>query len=131
MIALDTNVLLRALADDPAAPQQCAAARQLIAKAGRVRISSIVFVESLWVLARTYGASRREVAKIALTMLDHPLYQIGDSEQLREAVETFSGSNIDIADAVALVDAKRAECKLYTFDRKLAKLIGTANAGAA
>jgi predicted nucleic acid-binding protein len=41
-----------------------------------------------------------------------------------EALEIFSVSNVEFADALALVDARNAECPLYTFDRKLARLEG-------
>lgn len=126
MIAVDTNVLLRALADDPSAPQQCAMARKLIADAGQVRVSSIVFIETIWVLNRSYKASRREVTRIATKVLNHPLYQIEGAAQLQAALDIFSGTNVDFADAVALADARSTSCALYTFDRRLAKLDGTA-----
>lgn len=129
MIAIDTNVLLRALVDDPSAPRQCSAARELIANAGRVRISGIVLMETLWVLARTYKASRREVTRIATMLLDHPLYRIGNADLLRAALGIYTRESIDFADAVALADAGTEACTLYTFDRKLAKLEGTALAG--
>lgn len=125
MIALDTNVLLRALVDDPSAPRQCAAARELIGNCGRARVSAIVFVETLSVLDRTYRAPRGEVAAIAQRLLNHPSYRIEDSERLRTALDVFSGDRVDFADAVALTDARSAECTLHTFDRKLAKLEGT------
>lgn len=122
MIAVDTNVLLRALVEDPTAPAQCAAARALVARAGQVRVASIVFVETLWVLHKRYRAARDEVARVARELLDHPRYQIGASDELSQALEIFSTNSIDFADAVALADARRAGVGLHTFDRRLAKL---------
>jgi predicted nucleic-acid-binding protein len=122
MIAVDTNVLLRALVDDPTDPGQCAAARALVAKAGQVRVASIVFVETLWVLHKRYRAVRGEVSRIARELLDHPRYQIDASGELGQALEIFSTTNVDFADAVALADARRAGVALHTFDRRLAKL---------
>lgn len=122
VIAVDTNVLLRALVDDPTDPGQCTAARALVARAGQVRVASIVFVETLWVLHRRYRAARTEVSRIARELLDHPRYQIEAGAELRQALEIFSTSNIDFADAVALADARRAGVGLHTFDRRLAKL---------
>jgi predicted nucleic-acid-binding protein len=122
MIAVDTNVLLRALVDDPANPAQCAAARALVAGAGQVRVAAIVFVETLWVLHKSYRAARDEVSRIARELLDHPRYQIESGDHLRQASEIFSTNNIDFADAVALADARRARVGLHTFDRRLAKL---------
>jgi predicted nucleic-acid-binding protein len=122
VIAVDTNVLLRALVDDPIDPAQCAAARALVARAGQVRVASIVFVETLWVLHKRYRAARDEVARVARELLDHPRYRIEASDELSQALEIFSTNSIDFADAVALADARRAGIALHTFDRRLAKL---------
>jgi len=122
VIAIDTNVLLRALVDDPTNPEQCAAARMLVARAGQVRVASIVFVETLWVLGKCYRATRSEVSRIGRELLDHPRYQIEGSDELNQSLEIFSTSNIDFADAVALADARRKGVVLHTFDRRLAKL---------
>jgi predicted nucleic-acid-binding protein len=122
VIAVDTNVLLRALVDDPTDPAQCEAARALVARAGQVRVASIVFVETLWVLHKRYRAARAEVSRIAQELLDHPRYQVEASHELGQALEIFSTNNIDFADAVALADARRKGIGLHTFDRRLAKL---------
>lgn len=126
MIAVDTNVLLRALVDDHEAPNQSAAARTLIAAADKVRVSNIVFMETLWVLNKSYRAPRKEVVRIARDLLEHPRYQIENEARLSDALVVFAASNIDFADAVALADARHVHCVLHTFDRKLAKLDGTA-----
>lgn len=124
MIAVDTNVLLRALVEDYEAPNQCAAAQTLIADAGNVRVVDIVFMETLWVLHKRYHAPRKEVVRIARELLEHPRYQIENQDRLGEALVIFAESNVDFADAVALADARHVRCVLYTFDRKLAKLDG-------
>ena len=124
MIAVDTNVLLRALVDDKDAPNQCAAAQTLIAGAGKVRVAGIVFMETLWVLHKRYHAPRKEVVRIARELLEHPRYQIENQDRLSAALATFAASNVDFADAVALADARHVQCVLHTFDRKLAKLDG-------
>ncbi len=126
MIAVDTNVLLRALVNDPDAPNQCSAAQTLIADAGTVRVAGIVFMEALWVLHKRYQAPRKEVARIALELLEHPRYQIENQDRLNAALSIFAGSNVDFADAVALTDARHVQCILHTFDKKLAKLSGVA-----
>ena len=126
MIAVDTNVLLRALVDDSEAPGQCAAARSLIAGAGQLRVASIVFMETLWVLLKRYRAPRKEVVRIARELLEHPRYEIENADQLGAALKIYAASNVDFADAVALADARQVGCVLHTFDRRLAKLNGAA-----
>ena len=122
MIGVDTNVLVRTLVDDPQDPKQCSAARSLVARAGQVRVSGIVFIETLWVLQRSYRATRGEVARIAGDLLGHPRYEIENAHQLRNALVIYRGSNVDFADAVALADVRERGLTLHTFDRRLAKL---------
>jgi len=124
MIAIDTNVLLRALVADADDPEQCARARDLVKRSGRVRIVSIVFTEALWVLHKSYKASRAEVSRVACELLDHPHYHVEQTDLLREALVIFADSNVDFADAIALADARRANVLLHTFDKKLARLDG-------
>ncbi|MBS0570599.1 MAG: PIN domain-containing protein [Proteobacteria bacterium] len=124
MIALDTNVLLRALVDDDKAVTQCAAARRLVAAAGVVAICAAVFLETVWTLSRSFGFSRKEVVRVASMLLRHPKYRIQDSDLFAAALARFADGNIDFADAVALEQAVRGNAVLHTFDRKLAKLAG-------
>lgn len=124
MIALDTNVLLRALVDDDEAASQCVAARQLVASATLVTISAAVFLETVWTLSRSFGFPRKQVARVATMLLKHPRYRVQDPILFEAAVARFAASNIDFADAVALEHAVHGNVVLHTFDRKLAKQRG-------
>ena len=129
MIALDTNVLLRALVDDEEAANQCAAARRLVASASAVTISAAVFLEAVWTLSRSFGFPRKDVARVATMLLEHPKYRVQDAALFEAAVGRFAAGNIDFADAVALEHASRNNAVLHTFDRKLAKLDGAQAVG--
>ncbi|MHB8448550.1 MAG: PIN domain-containing protein [Rudaea sp.] len=129
MIALDTNVLLRALVDDEKATSQCAAARRLVAAAAVVTISAAVFLEAVWTLSRSFGFPRKDVAHVASLLLKHPKYRIQDAALFEVAVARFAAGNIDFADAVALEHASRNNAVLHTFDRKLARLRGAQAVG--
>ena len=124
MIALDTNVLLRTLMDDESAPAQTAAARGLVASETLVRVSAAVFLETLWTLHRTYQYKRADIATAGRFLLKHKRYQVQDQDLFLRAMELYAASNIDLADAVALVDAQEHAVTLKTFDRKLSKLTG-------
>lgn len=124
MIAIDTNVLLRVLVDDPDAPEQCRHAREVLIGAGKARIAAIVFAEAIWVLHKSYKASRTEVARIANEVLNHSRYSVDNESLLKSALEIFAASNVDFSDAIALADARQASLPLHTFDRKLARLEG-------
>jgi predicted nucleic-acid-binding protein len=58
MTAVDTNVLVRLLADDD--PKQGAAARALFA-AGPIWIAKTVLLETSWVLRRLYGFDQNDI----------------------------------------------------------------------
>jgi predicted nucleic-acid-binding protein len=61
MIAVDTNLLVRILADDPDQPTQVDAARTLAIQSQQVFVPLIVQVETVWVLESGYGLSRETV----------------------------------------------------------------------
>ena len=64
MIAIDTNVLVRVLVDDPGAPQQNERARASVTRAKRVFIPQPVQIETLWVLSRSYGFDRQALIDV-------------------------------------------------------------------
>lgn len=54
MIAIDTNVLVRVVIDEPGETVQITAARALVADVRNVFVSQVVLVETVWVLERAY-----------------------------------------------------------------------------
>jgi predicted nucleic-acid-binding protein len=71
MIALDTNVLVRFLVDDDAEQH-----RQVVSFIGRalaresiLLVPSIVLVETVWVLRRSYRLTRTEIAAVLHRLL--------------------------------------------------------------
>jgi predicted nucleic-acid-binding protein len=58
MIAIDTNVLVRVLVNDPNAKEQCQLARDLITSHGKVWVCRIVLIETVWVLQSTYSFTK-------------------------------------------------------------------------
>lgn len=126
MISLDTNVLVRLLVDDADAPQQVASARARVHAETSVCISQCVFVETMWVLERSYGYSRRTVCHVAAQLLNHAKYVIADAALLAQAVDICRGAPVGFADALALAHGRNSGATLVTFDRKLARLQGAA-----
>ena len=124
MIALDTNVLVRIVMDDPQEPRQCALARALVETQTRARVSVIVFAETLWVLSRRYRVRREDIAHVALGILDHPKLRVDEAQLLRQALDILVAGDIEFADALALCDAQINACTLHTFDQKLGRTTG-------
>ena len=125
MLALDTHVLIRILIDDPTALKQCAAARKLASAAGRVYVSQVVQIESVWVLESVYGVTRVELAAALDTLLSNQSFVLQDPGIIRAALKEFRSGGADFADYVILMQARAEHIDLATFDRKLSREAGT------
>ncbi len=122
MIGLDTNVLVRYLAQDE--PAQSAAATQLIegftAEAPGF-ISTVTLVETAWVLARAYRTPRPDIAAVIEGLLRAQDLVVEQSETHYLALGTYQATTADYADAVIAQTGKRAGCdETVTFDRHAA-----------
>lgn len=122
MVGLDTNVLVRYLAQDD--PVQAARATRLIEKELTERdpgyISIVVLVETCWVLKRLYGASPDEVRTTVRGLLDARQLKVENRLAVARAVAASVGD--DFADALISELAREAGCaRTVTFDRRAAK----------
>lgn len=129
MIAVDTNVLVRILADDPGQPDQVDAARALASQARQVFVPMIVQVEMVWVLESGYGLSKEVVVQSLEHLEVNQAFVLEDSELCRRALALFRSSNADYSDCVILCACRPMDLKLYTFDKRLAKLAGVFEVG--
>ena len=123
MLAVDTNVLVRVLVDDPTAPDQCRAAREAVSEAGEIYVSQIVQIETVWVLASTYALSKTALQDALGAIARHPAFHLQRPEVFRAAFQHYLAGHADFADCMIL--AESASYELATFDRKLGKLPGT------
>jgi predicted nucleic-acid-binding protein len=120
MIATDTNVLLRALVDDPGAPAQCQRARTALANAGRVFVAQIVQIELVWVLRRAYSFSPSQILMVLRTLANHAAIELQFRDAFENSINNYA-AGIDFADSLLAFEAARHAAKLLTFDKKLAK----------
>lgn len=125
MLALDTNVLVRVLVDDPTAPEQCRAARQMVSEAGEVAISQVVQIETAWVLAGAYGLSRSTLCEVMTKLSAHPAFHLQRLPIFLTALQCFREAHADFADCMILAESAAEGSALATFDRKFARLPGT------
>lgn len=88
MIGLDTNVLVRYLAQDDAS--QSAIATRLIEKdlsaANSGFVSQVVLVELCWVLKRLYGATELELLETVADLLGSPHFQVENRAMVQASV---------------------------------------------
>lgn len=123
MIALDTNVLVRALVMDH--PDQVVIARRLL-RQDAVFISRTVLLETEWVLRARYGKARDELLAFFRALLDAENAVLETPQVLALAVEWYA-QGADFADALHLAACGNAV--MQTFDRgfcRAARQAGTA-----
>jgi len=126
MIAVDTNVLIRILVDDPDAALQMESARALLAKSKVVYVPQIVQVETVWVLESAYCFDKPSICKILDHLHHHPQFQLQSAESFQSAVTLFRKHYADFSDCLILTESMSQKLQLYTFDKKLGRLKGAA-----
>ena len=125
MIAVDTNVLVRGLVDDPGEPRQVASARAALARARQVQVSQVVQVETVWVLETAYGLPKSEVLAVLEHLRGNVGFQLQQRAQFEAALAEFRHGTADFADYLILSDSRARKSKLLTFDKRLLKSPGT------
>ena len=127
MVGIDTNVLVRYLAQDD--PKQSVIATRFIE--GRLSaenpgfVSTVTLCEVVWVLAESYAADRKRIREIVEGLLATKQLIIERAELVWKSLRAWEGVPADFSDALIgqLAIAHGAE-KTVTFDRTAAKLPG-------
>lgn len=122
MRAVDTNLLVRLLANDNEA--QVRVAEEFIAAGAW--IPHIVLAEAMWVLASAFDLSRARLAEAIEMLLNHKSLAIQDSEVVVAALACFRQyAGVEFSDCLALETARRAgHLPFGTFDRRFSRLPG-------
>lgn len=121
MIAVDTNVLVRALVDDPDEPRQSAAARASLKQAREVFVPQIVQVETIWVLETAHGLTKAEVVPVLEHLRDNAAFDIQNRACFEMALGEYREGPADFADYLILAESRSRSTRLLTFDKRLLK----------
>ncbi len=127
-IAIDTNVLVRILVQDPTAPNQCAAARRLVTDATAagepLRVSLCALLETEWVLRSRYRVSRKAMVAAFISMLETPGIEFEHDATVEEALYLLDQfPSADFADCLLVARATHLGCSRFvTFDAGAARL---------
>lgn len=124
MIAVDTNVLVRILIDDPGQPEQVQAARELASQAVKVYVPLIVMVECVWVLESAYRLDKAAVITVLTHLHTNNAFVLQDEVITQKALDLFCADQADFSDCVILTQVQREGLDLYTFDKRLSRLEG-------
>ena len=125
MIGLDTNVLVRYLAQDD--PAQSARATRLVERGLSDRdpgyFGLVVLVETCWMLKRLYGASPAELRDTVRDLLDSRQLVVERRAVVAAALGRLGDDPGDIVDALIAEGASEAGCeRVVTFDKAAVKL---------
>lgn len=126
MIGIDTNVLVRYVAQDDAA--QSPKATRLIESltpAAPGYVSLVAILELVWVLTGCYSCERRNVAEVLETLLRTKELVVAEADVVWRAVRLFKSSQADFADCVIERLGNAKGCAYTaTFDRGAARDCG-------
>jgi predicted nucleic-acid-binding protein len=127
MIGLDTNILVRYLAQDDAV--QSARASEILERRLTEEnpgfVSIVTMVETVWVLDRAYGLGAEEIAAAVERILQTDVLVVENEQVVFTAMIAMRERQGSFADAVIAGLGTRAGCRsTLTFDQKALRLAG-------
>jgi len=127
MIGLDTNILVRYLAqDDPVqSPKAAHPIEHRLNQANPGFVSVVAMVETVWVLEHAYRLSDQKIAAAIERMLQTDVLVVENEQDVFTAMVALKAGHGSFADALIAALAKRAGCSCtLTFDRQALRLAG-------
>ncbi len=125
MIGLDTNILVRHLVqDDPVQSQKATALiEERLTEGNPGFISTVVMVETAWVLERSYSLADHEIAGAIERILQIESLIVENQPEVFTAMTALKEGRGSFADALIGALAVKAGClRILTFDRKALRL---------
>ena len=121
MAAVDTNVLVRLLvADDPAQTRRALA---YLEARRPLWVSTVVLVETVWVLTAVYGWSKAQIVAMLETASNSRDFAFQSVETVRAAIAVYAFGKADFSDCLALELARtEGHLPFATFDKATARL---------
>jgi predicted nucleic-acid-binding protein len=124
VIGLDTNVLVRYLAQDDA--RQSAVATRLIEEELSTErpgfVSHVALVELVWVLESCYESTKDEIAEVLRRLLHVKQLVVQDAETIWKSLRRFETASADFADCLIDGVGRTMQCEFTaTFDKKAAQ----------
>jgi predicted nucleic-acid-binding protein len=127
MIGLDTNILVRYLAQDD--PVQSPKAREILERRLTEKdpgfVSVVAMVETVWVLDRAYGLSSQEISAAVERMLQTDVLMVENEQEVFTAMVALKWGEGSFADAlIGALCARAGGVRTLTFDHKALRLPG-------
>lgn len=125
MIGLDTNVVVRYLAQDDA--RQSPVATRFIETSLTPEtpgfIAAVTLCEIVWVLAEAYQADRRRMREVIEKLLTTKQLVMEQADLVWKALKAWNGTAADFSDAlIGQIALANGSDRVVTFDRSAARL---------
>lgn len=127
MIGLDTNVLVRYIAQDDLVQSAKATAwiEERLTLENPGFISIVAIAQTVWVLERSYRVSDRDIAAAIERLLQTDVFVVENEQQVFAAMITLKKDQGSFADALIAALGVKAGCSsTLTFDRRALRLPG-------
>jgi predicted nucleic-acid-binding protein len=127
MIGLDTNILVRYLAqDDPVqSPQATELIENKLSEENPGFLSVVAMAETVWVLERAYGLSDKDIAAAVEGTLRASVLVVESEQEVFAAMIALKEGRGSFADALIGALGAKAGCShTVSFDRKALRLPG-------
>mgnify|MGYP000901351319 FL=1 len=116
----DANIILRYLLNDHETLSEEATA---IIENNKVLLPNEVIAEIVYVLEKVYEVGNNEISDTLLELFKFENIAVNDIEVLEEAFLLFSRRRLDFVDTLLYAYNKVKGYEVYTFDKKLKKLL--------
>ena len=117
----DANIILRYLLNDH---EDLSNKATNIIENNDILLPNEVVAEIVYVLEKVYGAKNDEISDILLELFRYENIIVDDLEVLEEAFMLFGKRRLDFVDTLLYGYNKVKGYEVYTFDKKLNKLLG-------
>src|SRR5271165_1242806 len=125
MIGLDTNILVRYLAqDDPVqSPRATEVIERRLTPENPGFVSVVAMVETVWVLDRAYSLTAKEISTAVERLLQVEVLAVENEQEVFTAVVALKQGRGSFSDALIAELGARAGCaRTLTFDQKALRL---------
>lgn len=116
----DANIILRYLLNDN---EELSEKATMIIENNEVLLPNEVIAEIVYVLEKVYKVKNEEISDILLELFEYTNIVVNDIEVLEEAFLLFAKRRLDFADTLLYACNKVKGYKIYTFDKKLSRLL--------
>lgn len=125
MVGLDTNILVRYIAqDDPVQSRRAAdIIERRLTEQNPGFVSTVAMVEMIWVLQRAYGLTASELAATVERVLRTDVLVVENEQEIFTAIVALKEGRGQFSDAlIGELDARAGCSHTLTFDRKALRI---------